>query len=89
MADPPRLDQLNAREAARLIVERERLGLEPLPLTGVALRFTRAELLDELDNLAIEELYHERLRDDKLAGRSLEQAARELGFDPQELGIDG
>jgi hypothetical protein len=82
VSDSPRFDQLNAREAARLIVKRERLGLEPLPLDWPTLRFTLVELLDEIDNLAIEELANERWpRLHKLAGRSLEDAARELGID--------
>jgi hypothetical protein len=82
VVDSPRFDQLSAREAARLIVERERLGLEPLALDSPTLRFSFVELMDEIDNLAIEKLANERwprLRTSD--GRSLEQAARELGID--------
>ncbi len=43
-------------------------------------------MMDDLDNLAIQALYRERVEgSDGLAGRSLEDAARELGFDPDEL----
>jgi len=82
VADSPRLDQLSAREAARLLVERERLGLEPLPLDWPTLRFSFVELMDEIDNLAIKELANERWpRLRTSGGRSLEEAARELGID--------
>lgn len=43
-------------------------------------------MMDDLDNLAIQALYRERVEGhEELAGRSLEDAARELGFDPEEL----
>ncbi len=43
------------------------------------------DLLDELDNLSIQALYHERAADGKIGDLSPEDAARELGFDPGEL----
>lgn len=43
-------------------------------------------LMDELDNLSIQALYAERVEgQETLAGRTLEDAATELGFDPDEL----
>jgi hypothetical protein len=44
------------------------------------------DLMDDLDNLSIQAIYAERAEgNDELAGRTLEDAARELGFDPDEL----
>lgn len=44
------------------------------------------DLLDDLDNLSIRAIYAERVEgNDQRAGRTLEDAARELGFDPDEL----
>lgn len=43
-------------------------------------------LMDDLDNLSIEALFAERAEGrESLGGRSLEDAAVELGFDPDEL----
>jgi hypothetical protein len=42
--------------------------------------------MDDLDDLSIQAIYAERVAGrDQLSGRSLEDAARELGFDPDEL----
>lgn len=44
------------------------------------------EAMDDLDNLSVQAIYAERVRrNDHLSGRTLEDAARELGFDPDEL----
>ncbi len=44
------------------------------------------DMMDELDNLAIQALYDERVEGRETTGdRSLEEAARELGFEPEEL----
>ena len=44
------------------------------------------DMMDELDNLSIQALYRERVEGrETIGGRSLEEAARELGFEPEEL----
>lgn len=44
------------------------------------------DLMDELDNLSIQALYHERAAGrEEIGDLSPEEAARELGFDPREL----
>jgi hypothetical protein len=44
------------------------------------------QTMDELDNLAIEALYQKRVAGrDPVGARSLEEAARELGFDHDEI----
>lgn len=77
------LERLDARDAARLIVEHERaIGDEPFPIEDLVRRFGLVELLDEIDNLAIEETFRKRVGTaDLLPGTTLEEAARELGVD--------
>lgn len=70
-------------------------GAEATPLVGGANRHPEVVLLsydsylgllDDLDNLSIQALYAERVEGrETVTGRTLEDAAAELGFDPTEI----